>query len=298
VGGVSVAVHGLKRPMNLRRALSPEARAMRMPDAGKPFVGPIPEIYDRCMVPLVFESYAGDLAERLARASPRHVLETAAGTGVLTRALAERLPEDARITATDLSRPMLDRAAAGSPHDRRITWQQADAAALPFEDRRFDAVACQFGVMFFPDKARAFGEARRLLQPGGSFFFNVWDRLAENEFADVTSQALAAFFPADPPQFIARIPHGYFDIAAIRQELRAAGFSSIAVETRDDRSKATSAREAAIAYCQGTPLRHEIEARGASPHDATRVVAEELERRFGSGPIEGRIRAHVVIAQR
>jgi ubiquinone/menaquinone biosynthesis C-methylase UbiE len=269
-----------------------------MADAAKPFAGAIPEIYDRCMVPLVFEPYAGDLAERLAGARPRQVLETAAGTGVLTRALAQRLPEDARITATDLSRPMLDRAAAGSPHDHRITWQQADAAALPFEDRRFDAVACQFGVMFFPDKARAFSEARRVLQPGGAFFFNVWDRLAENDFAEVANQALAAFFPADPPQFIARIPHGYFDLATIRQELGAAAFSSIAVESRDDTSKASSAYEAAIAYCQGTPLRLEIEARGAFLQDATQVVAEELARRFGSGPIEGRIRAHIVVAQR
>ena len=135
----------------------------------KVFAGSIPEIYDRFLVPLIFEPYATDLAGRIAGMKPRHVLETAAGTGVLTRALASRLAGDARIVATDLNQPMLDHAAAQQPPDRRLTWQQADALALPFEDRTFDVVACQFGAMFFPDKVQGYREARRVLKPGGRF---------------------------------------------------------------------------------------------------------------------------------
>jgi len=262
----------------------------------KLFAGSIPEIYDRFLVPLIFESYARDLAERLARAEPREVLETAAGTGVLTRAIAARLPAPARIVVTDLNQPMLDHAQRQS-HGGRITWRQADALALPFEDQKFDVVACQFGAMFFPDKVQGYREARRVLKPGGHFFFNVWDRISENEFADVVTQALATLFPQDPPRFMARIPHGYHDVEKIRVELMAAGFKGISIETVDGKSRASSPRDPAIAYCEGTPLRNEIEARDASRlESATTAAAEALERRFGKGPIEGRIRAHVIAA--
>ncbi len=265
----------------------------------KLFAGSIPDIYDRFLVPLIFESYARDLAERLAKTDKRHVLETAAGTGVLTRALASRLPDYARIVATDLNQPMLDRAAARQPHDDRIAWRRADALALPFEDHSFDVVACQFGVMFFPDKVQGYKEARRILKPGGHFFFNVWDRISENEFADVVTQALAALFPHDPPRFLARTPHGYHDVERIREELNEAGFTSISVEAVAERSKAASPREAAIAYCQGTPLRNEIAARDAARlEDATKQAADALAQRFGRGAIEGRIRAFVITAIR
>jgi ubiquinone/menaquinone biosynthesis C-methylase UbiE len=262
----------------------------------KLFAGSIPETYDRFLVPLIFESYARDLAERVARVEPHYVLEIAAGTGVLTRAMAARLPTQACIVATDLNQPMLNHAQSQSDNSR-ITWRQADALALPFEDRSFDAVACQFGAMFFPDKVQGYREARRVLKPGGHFFFNVWDRISENEFADVVTEALAKIFPRDPPRFMARIPHGYHDVEKIRAELNAAGFKEISITTVDDKSRAPSPRDAAIAYCQGTPLRNEIEARDPSRlEDATKEAATALARRFGNGSIDGRIRAHVLNA--
>lgn len=265
----------------------------------KLFAGSIPEIYDRFLVPLIFESYARDLAARLAKVKSQDVLETAAGTGALTQEIASRLPAHARIVATDLNQPMLNLAAAKQPRESRIEWRQADALALPFEDQSFDVVACQFGVMFFPDKVQGYKEARRVLKRGGRFFFNVWDRISENEFADVVTQTLAKLFPQDPPQFMARTPHGYHDVEKISEQLTAAGFASISVETLDDTSRARSPRDPAIAYCQGTPLRNEIEARDPSRlEDATQRSAEALARRFGSGAIEGRIRAHVIIAMR
>jgi ubiquinone/menaquinone biosynthesis C-methylase UbiE len=268
-------------------------------DSDKVFAGSIPELYDRFLVPLIFEPYALDLAARVTREQPRVVLETAAGTGVLTRALASRLPPDVRIVATDLNQPMLDQAARQQPDGRRIEWRQADALALPFQDQAFDAVCCQFGVMFFPDKVKGHREARRVLKPGGRYYFSVWDRIADNEFADVVTNELGLVFPVDPPRFLARTPHGYCDVAQIRADLAAAGFVNVTIETVAARSKAPSPRHPAIAYCQGTPLRNEIVARNASQLElATTKAADAIERRFGSGAVDGRIQANVITAIR
>lgn len=263
----------------------------------KLFAGSIPEIYDRYLVPLIFETYASDLAGRLAKANPKDVLETAAGTGILTRAMATRLPESAHIVATDLNQPMLDYAKARQSGKGRVEWKQADALALPFKDQSFDAVACQFGVMFFPDRIKGYKEARRVLKPGGHFLFSVWDRISENDFADTVTEALATVFPDDSPRFLARTPHGYHDAEQIRADLGAAGFTKVSIEAVDARSKAPSPLDAAVAYCQGTPLRNEIEARNKSRLDeATTKAAEALARRFGNGPVDGRIRALVITA--
>jgi ubiquinone/menaquinone biosynthesis C-methylase UbiE len=268
-----------------------------MATSDKVFAGSIPELYERYLVPLIFEPYARDLAERVAAVMPRDVLETAAGTGVLTRAMAARLPVATRIVATDLNQPMLDQAAKRLV-DPRIVWRQADALALPFADATFDVVACQFGAMFFPDTVQGYKEARRVLRSGGRFMFNVWDKIADNEFADMVTSALAEIFPHDPPRFMARTPHGHHDVEQIRRELKAAGFAQITPDAVDATSKAPSPRDAAIAYCQGTPLRSEIEARDpAGLERATAHAAAALARRFGNGAIEGRIRAIVIMAR-
>ena len=261
------------------------------------FAGSIPEVYDRYLVPLIFESYALDLARRVGKLRPTRVLETAAGTGVVTRVLAQALP-DAKLVATDLNLPMLERArAVGTAVP--VRWQQADAQCLPFDDASFDAVVCQFGAMFFPDKVRAFSEARRVLRSGGMFLFNVWDRLEENDFARVVTDELAAVFPADPPCFMRRVPHGYFEPALIERHLADAGFAAPRIETVTARSCAATAREPALAYCQGTPLRSEIEARGAvGLAEATSCCADAIEQSFGAGPVDGRIQAHIVWAYR
>jgi SAM-dependent methyltransferase len=265
-------------------------------DGDKLFSGNIPKFYETYLVPLLFEPYAADLARRVAATPIGSVLEVAAGTGVATRALAASLPESAALIATDLNQPMLDYAAS-RPIARAVEWRQADAMALPFPDRSFDAVVCQFGVMFFPDRAKAYAEVRRVLKPGGRFLFNVWDRIEENEFADTITAALQARFPTDPPMFLARTPHGYHDPATITRDLAAGGFAAKAeIDCVGARSRAATPREAAIAYCQGTPLRNEIEARDPGALDtATDVAAKAIEAKFGVGPVDGKIQAHVVV---
>lgn len=271
---------------------------MDMSGSDAMFAGSIPELYDTRLVPLIFAPCAVDLARRAAALAPLRVLETAAGTGVVTRELAKVLPPAVELVATDLNPPMLARAAAVGAA-RPVIWQQADAMHLPFDDAGFDLVVCQFGVMFFPDKTGAFAEAQRVLRPGGALLFNVWDRIDENEFAQEITAALGALYPADPPRFLARTPHGYFDRQAIARDLAGAGFIVAPVfETVTACSRAESPLGPAIAYCQGTPLRNEIEAR--SPDGlgaATRACAQALAKRFGTGAVEGKIQAHVVLAR-
>ena len=264
----------------------------------KVFAGSIPENYDRYMVPLIFESYARDIARRAAALSPKAVLETASGSGVVTRALATGLSPDASYIVTDLNQPMLDYAATRQKQDSRVTWRKADAQSLPFEDAAFDLVCCQFGVMFFPDRPSAYREARRVLKPGGTFLFNAWDRIEENVFADDVTNALAEFFPDDPPRFMARTPHGYHDTALIRSDLAKAGFSNVTTETKAEESRAPSPRRVAVAYCQGTPLRNEIEARGADKlKAATEHAASAIARKHGGGEVAAKIQAHVILAR-
>lgn len=261
------------------------------------FAGSIPQLYNQFMVPMLFDAYAADMAEQLAALNPNDILETAAGSGALTRALAARLPQTARITATDLNQPMLDVAASLSPDDPRITWAACDATDLPFPHASFDAVICQFGVMFFPDKPKAFAESARVLRKGGTFLFNVWDRIAANDFVATITDVLAKRFPDDPPVFMARVPHGVFDTKLLTTQLETAGFATVDVKAVDHTSTAATPMDAATAYCQGTPLRGEILARdpnGLGP--TTGAVAVALEKRFGPGPISGNIRAFVLTA--
>jgi SAM-dependent methyltransferase len=263
------------------------------------FSGSIAQLYDQYLVPMIFEPYARDVAGRLTSLRPSAVLEVAAGTGAVTRHLAARLPEAASIVATDLNQPMLDHAMRVGT-SRAVTWRQANAMELPFDDGTFDAVVCQFGAMFFPDKAAAFAEARRVLRPGGTFLFSVWDRIEDNEFAECVSQSMAGLFPKDPPDFMKRLPHGYHDRGTIAAELARGGFTGGgAFETVTAQSQADSPRTVGVAYCQGTPMRNEIEARDASIlEEATEIATAALGRRFGPSQVTGKIQAIIIAATR
>ena len=259
----------------------------------------VSRLYERHLVPLIFEPYAAATAKRLAPLNPSRVLELACGTGVLTRAIVSELPTTVAITATDLNPAMLQQAQRVGT-SRPVVWRQADALSLPFSDASFDLVVCEFGVMFFPDKPRAFAETRRVLVPGGVFVFSVWDRIEDNEITDVATSALAAVFPDDPPSFMRRTPHGYHDRLTIERDLALGGFSlPPALETITARSRARSARDAAIGICQGCPLAAEIEARDPGGRAAaTAAVAAALAARLGEGVVTTRMQALVFTAAR
>lgn len=247
--------------------------------------------YNEYLVPAVFRPYADDLASRVAHYQPRVVLELAAGTGALTRAMTVTLT-GAQVIATDLNVAMVD---VGSAQVPAATWRQADAMQLPFADASVDVVACQFGVMFFPDRPAAYAGVARVLRPGGHFLFNCWGPLATHDVEATVIAALAESFPDDPPSFLTRVPHGYHDVDRVTADLKVAGFGGVQIETVELDCRAESAADLARGYCRGTPLRAEIEARG-DLEATTRAVAMALENRFGQGPVVGRMAALVVSA--
>lgn len=259
------------------------------------FVGSIPELYDRHMGPVLFEPYALDLAARLP-ANARNVLEVAAGTGRVTRRLLERLPPDAELVATDLNGPMLDEAQRRVGTDARVSWQTADAQALPFAAARFDAVVCQFGLMFVPDKSQALAEMRRVLRPGGTLLLNTWDLLERNT-ATVLLQKLAfEMFPADPPTFFMTTPFCMTDPVALGALARDAGFSNVAVETVAKTGVSESAAHLATGLVRGNPLWNQLVERGIDAAAFEAAVTEALTREFGAAPCPSALSAHVLTA--
>ena len=262
------------------------------------FAGSIPAIYDKYLGPLIFESYAEDIAHRLSGLKQGSVLEVAAGTGIVTQALLRTLPRSVSIVATDLNQAMLD-VAAVKDTTSRASWQQADAQVLPFPDAAFDAVVCQYGVMFFPDKAKGYAEARRVLKPKGRYIFNVWDSLEHNDIAALTMTAVAELVPSDPPQFLARTPYAYNNKDTIISALKSAGFSDVSAETLTKTAVAATAEDAVIGFVQGSPLRSEIEARDASRlAEATMAATAKVKAKFGEGQVNSKIQAQVFTAVR
>jgi SAM-dependent methyltransferase len=261
------------------------------------FTGSVPALYTRYLGPMLFEPYARCLAERIKGMAGGDILETACGTGIVTRTLRAALPGAVTITATDLNQPMLDYAET-LPGAADVRWQQADAQALPFRDAAFDAVVTAFGVMFFPDKVGAYREALRVLRPGGRFLLSIWDELESNELQFRAHTAVAALYPRDPPGFLRRTPCGYHDVATIRADLAQGGFKDASIETVELVSRTASARDAASGFVRGTPLSGEIVARDPNGLDrAVEAATEAIAARFGRGPIEARMHAHIVTAR-
>lgn len=266
-----------------------------MKDPELRFTGSVPEKYEQLMVPLIFQPYAEELARRARAMGPRRILETAAGTGAVTRALHEALP-DAELVATDLNQPMLDVNSARIGSDR-VRFVEADAQQLPFDDSSFDLVVCQFGAMFFPDKVRGHSEARRVLRDGGHYLLAIWDRIERNELSNAAQQALIDYFPDDPPLFMREGPFGYAEPERIESDLHEAGFDTVDIETVELRSRSPSAHDAAAALCYGTPMGVEVEDR--EPGSVDRVFeALHLALRPFEGPdgVDAPMAAHIVTA--
>ena len=267
-----------------------------MADIDSNFSGSIPEVYDSHLVPILFEPYADNLADRIARTNPTDVLELAGGTGVVSRTLSPRLAAETGYVVTDLNPAMLEHARKRSA-DERIEWREANALSLPFPEDSFDIVLCQFGVMFFPDRAKGFSEARRVLRSGGRIFFNCWGALEENDFSSIAVDTLIEIYPNDPPLFLARTPFGYSEASQIEADLSEAGFGEVQITKVELQSRANSADDFAFGQTHGSPLRLEIEQRAhPSLQKVQEAVAQALVDRFGTGPITGRMMALVVEA--
>ena len=256
------------------------------------FQGAIPENYDRYLGPVIFEPYAEDLVSRLKSRKPGRVLEIACGTGIVTRRLRDALPATTEIIATDLNPDMFEFAKAKFKSGENVKWQQADASALPFPDRSFDAIVCQFGYMFVPDKSAAMREAHRVLKPGGSFLFNVWDSFEANPFAEIAHGTIASFFDRDPPKFY-DIPFSLYDSKVVRELLQNAGWEKIESFSEAKPCRASSAKDFATGLVRGNPVGTEATERGVDPEKIIDAVAKKLAERFGAAPLEGPMRAIV-----
>ena len=260
------------------------------------YVGAIPEHYHRGIGPFLFEPYALHTAERIRAFAPQRVLETACGTGIVTRRLREALAGDASLTATDLNEPMLAVARRTVGAAAHVDFRRADMTALSFPDGAFDAVVCQFGLMFAPDKAAALREARRVLAPGGRLYLTTWGSLERNPVVALAQEVLASLFPDDPPRYLERAPFGYGDPERLAELLLAAGFDPVQVDVVEKAARIDDARELAIGLIEGYPLVDEIRARGEGRVSvAVDTVAHAIVHRFGDAPVRGRIAALVAM---
>ena len=267
---------------------------MSLGDTG--FAGSIPQIYEQYLVPLIFAPYAVDIASRVEALRPGRVLEIAAGTGVVTRELARTLPASTTIVATDLNQPMLDQAIARGT-SRPVEFRAADAMHLPFDDASFDAVVCQFGVMFFPDKVAGNAEARRVLREGGHYLVAIWDEIERNPLSDLAHRTMQSLFPDNPPMFMKRGPFGYGDPDRIRRDMAAAGFADIRVDTVELTSRSPSAHDAAYGLTYGSPMGVELAEYGGDALDRTfEKFSGDAKAMEGPGGFEAPMSAHIVTA--
>ena len=256
------------------------------------FEGSIPENYDRYLGPAFFEPFAKDITARLSGERPANVLEIACGTGILTRLLRDTLAPAVQFVATDLNPGMFAFAQGKFSANQNIKWQQADVVALPFLDGSFDAVVCQFGLMFVPDKQTAMRECYRVLSPRGVFLFNVWDSIERNPIGRIAHQTIASFFDRDPPDFY-ELPFGFYDADRIRALLQRAGFKSIEESLVTLACRSSAAADLAIGLVRGNPVATAIEERGVDVENVIRAVSGKIAERYGAAPVESTMQALV-----
>lgn len=259
-------------------------------------IEPIPQPHQRGIGPFLFEPFARHTAERIRARAPKTVLETACCTGIVTRRLREALSRDALLVASDPDERMLavGRRTVGSALN--VGWARADLCKLQFGDGDFDAMVCQFGLMFAADKLAAVREARRVLQPDGSFLVTTWSPLERNPIIALVHRTLWAMFPEHPVQH-ARVPFAYGDPDLLNNLLLAGGFHDVVVDVVEKATSSPSAHELAVGLIEGYPMIQEIRLRGkATVSAAINAVTAAIRRQFGDAPVRARITALVASA--
>ena len=269
-----------------------------MPASNTAFVGSIPENYDRYLGPVLFDPYAADLVARLEVPENASVLELACGTGIVTLRLRDRLGSRAKLVATDLNEAMMGYASGKFGAEAAVEWKQVDAIDLPFDDQSFDAVVCQFGLMFFPDKERALRETYRVLRPGGVFLFSVWDKIETNYLPQIAHTIIAKFFDDSPPDFY-EVPFSFHDPKTIKSLVSTTGFKQLQVSVLPLEAISPSARDVAKGLIHGNPVITAIKERDESRvPEIEAAVAAAVAARCGDAPVRGRMQALVCTAVR
>ncbi len=259
------------------------------------FGGSAPEYYDRLLGNAQFKLFGRDLAGRIPQRPGGALLEIACGTGIVTRALRERLAPEVPLVATDISRAMLDYAQARHADLRGVEWKEADATRLPFGDGAFGAVVCAFGIMFFPDRELGMREARRVLRKSGRFLFNVWDGLENNPHGRANAAVMDELFPGDAEMTFAAMAYGYNDRKAIGAALQASGFGEVRFEAVRLPVELPSARDYATGQMRGTPRGMLVEKKGRTIDEVIDKVAAALAKVGGERPF--RVQAQALVVQ-
>jgi ubiquinone/menaquinone biosynthesis C-methylase UbiE len=261
------------------------------------FTAAIAKAYDRHLGPALFKPYAANLARRVVALPPGPVLETACGTGILTRQLRLHLDHSIGIVATDLSQGMIDNARARLGTLREVRWERADASLLPFAADSFAAVVCQFGMMFVSDKAAAFREALRVLACGGVLAFSVWDGFAHNPWGRIAHETVRGFFPDNPPEFL-KVAFGYHNRRDLRHSLRSHGFVDVKLDTVRQELCSPSARSLAVGQARGTPVCIALQQRRIAADQVVDALNAALEELGGRRPFRSTMQAILVTARK
>lgn len=262
------------------------------------FTGSIPEIYDRCLGPLLFDFSARDLAARVKAHMPEEgiLLEIACGTGISTEYLYHALPKSVSILASDLNEKMLDFAQMNRPELLGVNFQVANALDLPFVDNHFDAVACQFGIMFFPDKPAGLKEMSRVLKPGGRMTFNVWDSMKHNPIIALAHETISSFFTVEPPSFLT-VPFGYHDRDILMDLMKNAGYDDIDIAVVSETVEGSDPHMVAQGLVAGNPGINEIRDRAnVEPEEIIEHLAGKVKAMFGPDELRIPLREIVVSA--
>lgn len=194
--------------------------------------GKAPEVYERELVPAIFEVFAPLVVAAAELLPGERVLDVACGTGVVARACAEVVGETGFVAGVDLNPGMLERARAGRPvaGHAAIEWRQEDAVALPFAQHAFDAVVCQAGLQYISDRHQATSEMRRVLAPGGRVVVLVWRSIVHSPGWSALADALGRHVSAEAAA-IMHAPFVFGDSTdELRQLLTGAGFGPVSIE--------------------------------------------------------------------